>query len=166
MKGTKFRVIGSRMLLDVFSALGGDPVDINFSELFTALQQGTVDGQENPISTIIIPNRYYEVQKYLTIWHYTYEPHPLSFNRDLWESYTPEIRKAITEAAAEACALQKKLARAALVSDLETISKRSEITELTPDQLQKFKEKAQPAIDRHLPTFDKALLNALLEANK
>ncbi len=166
MKGIKFRVIGSRMLLDVFTALGGNPVDINFSELFTALQQGTVDGQENPISTIIIPNRYYEVQKYLTIWNYSYEPHPLSFNRRLWDSYSPDVKKARSEAADIACALQKKLAREALEKDLATIATNTEIITLTPAELQKFKDQAKPAIERHLPNFDKPLLDALLEANK
>lgn len=166
MKGIKFRVIGSRMLLDVFSALGGNPVDINFSELFTALQQGTVDGQENPISTIIIPNRYYEVQKYLTIWNYSYEPHPLQFNRRLWESYSPETQAAIKEAAAIACKLQKDLAREALDRDLATISKNTEIITLTPDELDKFKALAKPAVERHLGGFDKDLLKALQDANK
>lgn len=166
MKGIKFRVIGSRMLLDVFSALGANPMDINFSELFTALQQGTVDGQENPISTIIIPNRYYEVQKYLTIWNYSYEPHPLQFNRKLWESYSSETQTAIKEAAAVACQLQKKLAREALTRDLETIATNTEVIKLTPEQLAPFKELAKPAVEKHLGGFDKALLNTLLDANK
>ena len=166
MKGIKFRVIGSRMLLDVFSTLGGNPVDLNFSELFTALQQGTVDGQENPISTIIIPNRYYEVQKFMTIWHYSYEPHPLQFNKMLWDSFTPETQSAIKEAAAEACLLQKKLAREALAKDLETIGKKTQIVTLTPEELNEFKSLAEPAVKKHMPGFDQTLLNALLEANK
>ena len=166
MKGIKFRVIGSRMLLDVFSAFGANPVDINFSELFTALQQGTVDGQENPVSTIIIPNRYYEVQKYLTIWNYSYEPHPLQFNRRLWDSYSPDTQKAIKEAAAVACELQKKLAREALANDLATIGKNTEIIELSDEQLIPFKELAKPAVQSHLGGFDQALLKALQEANK
>jgi tripartite ATP-independent transporter DctP family solute receptor len=166
MRRIKFRVIGSRMLLDVFTAFGANPVDINFAELYTALQQHTVDGQENPISTIIIPNRYYEVQKYLTIWSYSYEPHPLSFNKALWDSFSPDAKAGIMAAAGEACTLQKKLAREALDEDKKTVAKTTEIYTLTAEELQKFKDIAQPAIEKHLSSFDTKLIEALYEANK
>lgn len=166
-KGLKFRVIGNKMLVDVFTALGANPTDINFAELFTAMQQGTVDGQENPVSTIIIPQRYYEVQKYMTMWDYSYEPHPLEVNKQLWDSFDPATQQAIREAAVEACALQKKLAREAYDADLKKLTDTGmKITTLSPSELQAFKDKAQPAIAANIASFDKDLVAALLDANK
>ncbi|WP_181995692.1 TRAP transporter substrate-binding protein [Clostridium sp. AM58-1XD] len=167
MKNLKFRVIGSPMLLDVFKAMGANPVDLNFGELFTALQQKTVDGQENPISTAIIPQRFYEAQKYLTVWNYSYEPHPLEFNKKLWDSFDPETQEIFRECAAAACTLQKKLAREALEADMQTLRDAGVvITELTDEEKQPFKEIAAAAAEKSIQDYDQALVEALYNANK
>ena len=68
MKGLNMRVAGP-MYIDVMNALGANPQQMQWGETMTALQQGVVDGQENPIGAVIIPQQVYEVQKYLTTWH-------------------------------------------------------------------------------------------------
>ncbi len=73
MKQLKIRTPPIAMYLDLFKLFGADPTVMSFSEVFTALQQGTIDGQENPIDTIKA-GKIQEVQKYLTIWNYSYDP--------------------------------------------------------------------------------------------
>ena len=167
MKGIKFRVIGSTMIFDVFKAVGANPMDLNFSELFTALQQKTVDGQENPISTVIVPQKYYEVQDYMTVWNYVYEPHPLMFNLELWNSFSPEAQEAIQKAAVEACDYQRKLSREAQQENIGIIKESgTTVTELTPEEIQAFKDIATPVVEKYYPDFDQDLLNALIAANQ
>ena len=80
MKGLKIRVPGMKMYISLFKAMGADPTSMSFSEVFTALQQGTVDGQENPIS-VIYTTKLNEVQKYMTICNYSYDTIVLGVNK-------------------------------------------------------------------------------------
>ena len=167
MKGIKFRVLGSDMLFKVFSAFGADPMDMNFSELFTGLQQGAIDGQENPISTAIIPNKYYEVQKYITLWNYVYEPHPLMFNLDLWNSFDKETQDAIQKAAVEACDYQRELSRSSTEEGITTMEEAGcVVTELTEEEIQAFADIAEPVTEEYAANFDQNLVNAIKDANK
>lgn len=167
MKGIKFRVLGSNMLFDYFFAMGANPMDMNFSELFTGLQQGAVDGQENPISTAIIPNKFYEVQDYCTVWGYCYEPHPLMFNLELWNSFEPATQEAIQKAAVEACELQRQLSRSAIEDGIKVMEEAgTKVTILTDEEKEAFKSYADPIVEKYSAEFDQDLLNALFEANK
>ena len=167
MKGIKFRVLGSEMLFKVFTALGADPMDMNFSELFTGLQQGAVDGQENPISTAIVPNKYYEVQKYITLWNYVYEPHPLMFNLKLWNSFDDATKEAIQKAAVEACDYQREISRGSTADGIKTMQdKGCEVIELTEDEIKAFKDIADPITEEYAKQFDQELVNAIKAANQ
>ena len=73
IKGLKLRIPGITMYTDLYRELGTDPVTMTFSEVFTALQQGTIDGQENPID-VIYSSKLNEVQDYMTMWNYSYDP--------------------------------------------------------------------------------------------
>lgn len=167
MKGVKFRVLGSNMLFEYFSAMGANPMDMNFSELFTGLQQGAVDGQENPISTAIVPNKYYEVQDYCTIWNYCYEPHPLMFNLDLWNSFDADTQAAIQKAAVEACDLQRELSRAAIEEGIKTMEDAGTVvTVLTDEEKEAFRSYVPQIVEKYGPEFDQDLLSALQVANE
>ena len=72
MEDLKIRVPGSVVYMGFFRALGADPTSMNWSEVFTAIQQGTIDGQENGVS-ITSTSKMQEVQDYLTMWNYSYE---------------------------------------------------------------------------------------------
>ena len=167
MKGIKFRVLGSNMLFDYFTAMGANPMDMNFSELFTGLQQGAVDGQENPIPTAIVPNKYYEVQDYCTLWNYCYEPHPLMFNLDLWNSFDEATQDAISRAAVEACDYQRELSRISIEEGIATMEDAGmTVTRLTEEEIDAFRSYAEPILEKYSSQFDQDLLNALLDANK
>ena len=102
LKGLKIRVPGSEVYMNFFKAFGADPVGLNWSETFTALQQGAIDGQENGVS-ITSTSGVTEVQKYMTIWNYTYENDLFIANSDIWNTLNEATRTMLTEKAVEAC---------------------------------------------------------------
>lgn len=102
VKGLKIRVPGGQVYMDFFRAFGADPVAMSWSEVFTALQQGTIDGQENGVS-ITDSAKMDEVQGYMTLWNYTYENDLLIANTKVWESLEEETRELLREKAKEAC---------------------------------------------------------------
>ena len=102
MEDLKIRVPGSVVYMGFFRALGADPTSMNWSEVFTAIQQGTLDGQENGVS-ITSTSKMQEVQDYLTMWNYSYENDLFVANTEVWESLEPETRDLLQECATEAC---------------------------------------------------------------
>ncbi|MFC6486582.1 DctP family TRAP transporter solute-binding subunit [Nitratireductor sp. GCM10026969] len=147
LQGLKMRVAGP-MYIDVMNALGANPQQMQWSETFTALQQGVVDGQENPIGAVIIPQRVYEVQKYLTAWHYSYDPLFLGVSRKLWESWDEETQAKVKEAAVEAMAYQKEITRGDTAKGIDFLREQGmEVYEPTPEEIRAFREATQPAFD-------------------
>src|SRR5699024_9364875 len=73
LEALKIRISGITMYTDLFKVFGSDPSKMTFSEVFTALQQGSFDGQENPID-VISSYKLNEVQDYITVWTYSYDP--------------------------------------------------------------------------------------------
>ncbi len=102
LKNLKIRVPGSEVYMGFFRALGADPTSMNWSEVFTAIQQGTIDGQENGAS-VTSTAKMDEIQKYMTIWNYSYENDLFIANTKIWESLQPETRQLLTDCAKEAC---------------------------------------------------------------
>ncbi len=96
--GLKLRVAGSRVRLATFEAFGASPVPISFSELYLALSQGVVDGQENPLANIHSA-RFAEVQGYLTLSGHVYGALPLAVASSTWEDLSEDHRAAIMAAA-------------------------------------------------------------------
>lgn len=102
LKGLKLRVPGGEIYMDFFKAFGADPTNLNWSEVFTALQQGTIDGQENGLS-VTSTSGVLEVQKYVTVWNYSYENDLIVFNSALWDTLSAETQAMLREKAVEAC---------------------------------------------------------------
>lgn len=101
LKGLKIRTMENPVHMASFKVMGADPTPMAFGELFTALQQGTIDGQENPLA-IIETSKFYEVQKYLSMTEHFYAPAPLLISKSFYEGLDSDIQKAIKEAALEA----------------------------------------------------------------
>ena len=95
------RTMESSICVESLSALGIDAVSMSFGELFTALQTGAVDGQENPIS-VIYSSRFYEVQKYLSMTEHLYPVSPILMSMQTWNSLSEEEQGWVSEAMAEA----------------------------------------------------------------
>jgi len=147
MRGLNMRVAGP-MYIDVMNALGANPQQMQWTETFTALQQGVVDGQENPIGAVIIPQRVYEVQKYLTAWHYSYDPIFLGVSKELWDSWDEDTQTKVREAAVEAMSYQKQITRDDTAAGIDYLREQGmEVYEPTAEELQAFREATQPAFD-------------------
>ena len=102
MEDLKIRVPGSVVYMGFFRALGADPTSMNWSEVFTAIQQGTIDAILLAVS-ITSTSKMQEVQDYLTMWNYSYENDLFVANTEVWESLEPETRDLLQECATEAC---------------------------------------------------------------
>ena len=143
MKGLKMRTPPDAVLVDIMQSLGAEAQQIKFAELYVALQQGVVDGQENPLVNIHA-SKLYEVQKHLALTSHMFQMTPFLMSKRSWDRLTDADRKAVTEAAAEATALQRKLSQEAddkLLADL----KAKGVQVSTPDKA--AFEKATSAVD-------------------
>jgi tripartite ATP-independent transporter DctP family solute receptor len=108
LAGLKIRVTPDKMRLDTFKVLGASPMPVNFGELYTALQQGVVDGQENPFA-IIYSSAFYEVQKYLSLSGHIWGSALLCVNSSVWNQVSPEDQKTILKLAAKWRDVQRRL---------------------------------------------------------
>lgn len=142
LQGLKMRVQSNQLHMMGMNALGCNATNIAFTELFTALQQGTVDGQENPLDTIL-QHKYYEVQDYLTLTNHLVAVAGLFVNNDWYESLSPEIQDAIAAAAEKSEAWARDAWRAENDSVVEELSGLMEVTELDDAALAEFQEAAK-----------------------
>lgn len=144
IKNLKLRVPGGDVFMKFFKALGCDPVAMSFSELFTALQQGTVDGQENGFD-LITTNKIYEVQKYITQWNYSYGAFALVFNKATWDGFDDDLKAILEECAANACELGNSNVETSEPDKIQQCKDAGcEVVELTDEQIEAFK--AVPAV--------------------
>jgi tripartite ATP-independent transporter DctP family solute receptor len=110
LQGLKIRVPGIPIFVETFQALGANPVTMNFDQMLSAVQQGTVDGQENPIA-LILPYKLWEVHKYVTLWDYAIDPLILAVSAKTWASLSLEDRNTLREVGKVIMGLQKDEAR-------------------------------------------------------
>jgi tripartite ATP-independent transporter DctP family solute receptor len=103
VEGLKIRAVPNEMSLAVVRGLGGTPTPVAFPELFQALRQGTVDGQENPLPTIWAW-KFYEVQNHLMLTRHQLIPLPWIINEDAWQELSAEDQEALMRAGEEAAA--------------------------------------------------------------
>ncbi|MFZ5945447.1 MAG: TRAP transporter substrate-binding protein [Bacillota bacterium] len=108
MKGIKIRTMENQIHMDSFRTIGADPTPMAFGELFTALQQKTVDAQENPLP-IIYTSKFFEVQNHLALTGHFYAPAPLLISDSLWNSLSADEKKIFQDAANEARDYERKI---------------------------------------------------------
>ncbi|RYF50083.1 MAG: TRAP transporter substrate-binding protein [Comamonadaceae bacterium] len=160
--GLKIRVIQSPIYIDLFSALGANATPMPFPELYPALDQKAVDGQENP-NTVILSSKFAEVQKYITQTRHIYNPQALIVSKKTWDSMSADEKKLITEAATEATAFQRQVSRGAADSALESLRKAGmTVTELPPAEMAKLRDKVKPVIDKYSASVGEATVKELM----
>ena len=111
MKNLKLRVAGSNLLMKCYELWGADATNMNWSETYTALQQGTVDGQENPLPAIDAAS-VQEVQKYVSMWNANYDCLFFCINQDIYDSLTPEQQEVVDECGKLAVQYEREINRA------------------------------------------------------
>lgn len=159
IKGLKIRIPTNKMYIAMFKALGADPTAINFGELFAALQQGTVDGQENP-PDVIASARVQEVQKYMTMWNASYDPIIMSASTAFWGRLSDEEKKMFSDAALEAMEYQKALSREKNAQLIAEFKEKMEVSDLTAEQVKAFRTAVQPVYDEYEELVGLELLRA------
>jgi tripartite ATP-independent transporter DctP family solute receptor len=159
IQNMKIRIPGMKMYTSLFKALGADPLTMNFAEVFTALQQGTIDGHENPLDTIYAA-KIHEVQKYITLWDYSYDAIILGMNKDKFESFDAETQQIFRDAAKEACEYQIKINRELGEEQLQIFQDAGmEVITLTEEQKQPFREAVQVVYEEYEPIMGKELID-------
>ena len=152
LKDLKIRVVGSPIFIDTFRALGANPVNMNWGEAQQAFQQGTVDGQENPVVSVIIPFKLWTSQKHLTAWHYAIDPVIIAVSKLTWDGLTPADREIVRKTAVEMAAWEKAGARKGLADSTaaydELRKNGMDVVTLTPADLAAFREKTRPVYDK------------------
>ncbi len=148
IQGLKIRVLQSPLYIDLFNTLGANAVPLPFPELYTALEQKTVDGQENP-ATVIQTSKFAEVQKHLTFTRHIYNPQIVIFSKRVWDRYDPEEKKLIEGAAAEAKVYQRQVSRDAEAKAIEQLKAQGmQLTELSPDEIARLRDKVKPVTEK------------------
>jgi len=149
LEGLKLRVIPNAINVDWVKALGANPTPLAFPEVYAALEQKAIDGQENPL-TVIAANKFFEVQKFATLTNHQYNPQSVLMSKKFWDTLSADEKKIISDAAVESTAYQRQQARAQAGTALEAVKKGGmQVNELAPAELAKFREKMKPVVDKH-----------------
>jgi tripartite ATP-independent transporter DctP family solute receptor len=122
IKGLKIRTTPNPAHVQAFRLLGAVPTPMPFTELFTALETKTVDGQENPV-TLILNAKFFEVQKHLSLTRHAFTSAPLVMNKAKFDALAPDLQKVLTETGIEVAAAQRKMNEDAEGSSLEALKK-------------------------------------------
>jgi len=139
--GIKLRVMQNPVYLEAFKTLGANAIPLPFSELFSALETKTVDGQENPYNTIL-SSKFYEVQKYLSVTNHVYSPWIVLVSKKWWDQLSKAEQKVLLDAAKVSREYERKDTRAEAgraLSDLK--AKGMQINELSPAESARMRDK-------------------------
>lgn len=159
LQGLKHRTQESSVQVDTWSALGTNAAPMAWTEVYTALQQGVMESQENPIPTIYDVG-FYEIQDYLAMTQHVYSPAPLMIGAQLFDSLSPEDQALVLEAAAIATPVQREASQAMekeLMGTLEELG-----MEITNPDLAPFREAVQPVIDKWKDSVGTDLVDAAI----
>jgi TRAP-type transport system periplasmic protein len=149
IQGLKIRVEQNAVAIDTWNALGANAVPMPFPELYTALEQKAVDGQENPYSTVD-SSKFYEVQKYLSVTKHKYTPLVVTVSKKFWDQLSADEKKLIQDAATEAAVYQRKANRDLNEQYLQSLKKAGmQINEIPAAELARMRAKVQPVVDKY-----------------
>lgn len=160
--GLKLRVIPNPINVDWVSALGANPTPLPFPELYAALEQKAVDGQENPVATIK-GAKLFEVQKHLALTNHQYNPQSVVVSKKFWDSLTAAEKKVLQDAATESARYQREVSRSAAAGILDDLKKAGmQVTELPAAEVAKLRDKMKPVIDKHTASVGEATVKSVL----
>jgi TRAP-type C4-dicarboxylate transport system substrate-binding protein len=144
----------------MLNALGANAVPMPFPELYTALETKTIDGQENP-ETSVDASKLYEVQKYFSADRHIYNPQMLMVSKKFWDSLSADEKKIFEEALVEARDVQRKAARAMTEKSRKVLIEHGmQLNEIAPAELARMKEVVKPVTEKYAAQLDPALIKA------
>ena len=160
--GLKLRVIPNPINVDWVKALGANPTPLPFPEVYAALEQKAIDGQENPVATIK-GAKLYEVQKYMTLTNHQYNPQSIVVSKKFWDTLSAAEQKMLQEAAQESATYQRTQSRAMLQSGLEDLKKAGmQVNELPAAEVAKLREKMKPVIAKHSASVGEETVKSMM----
>jgi tripartite ATP-independent transporter DctP family solute receptor len=160
--GLKLRVIPNPINVDWVKALDANPTPLPFPEVYAALEQKAIDGQENPV-TVINANKFFEVQKFAAITNHQYNPQSVMISKKFWDTLSAAEKAIVQDAAVEAGKYQREQARGQVAAALDNMKKNGmQVTEFPAAEVIKFAQKMQPVISKHAATVGEATVNELL----
>lgn len=164
LAGLKLRVIQNPLFIETFSALGATAQPLPFTEVYTALEQKVVDGQENPLATILA-TKFYEVQDHTVMSNHIYSVWALLMGKRFWDRLSPDEQKVITEAAEEAKAFERETIRAFDAKALEELKAQGmQVTTLPEAEVAKLREKTKPVWAKFTEEFGAGPAGEMLAA--
>jgi tripartite ATP-independent transporter DctP family solute receptor len=162
--GLKLRVIQNPLFIDTFTALGASAQPMPFPEVYTALEQGVVDGQENPLATILA-SKFYEVQKHTVISNHIYSVWAFLMSKKFWDKLNADEQALITEAANETRTFERQTIRAFSDKALEELkSNGMEVTTLPDAEVANLREKTKPVWTKFTKQFGEDAAKEMLTA--
>lgn len=165
LKGIKMRTLQAPTILSTYRAYGANPTAMAYTEVYNGLQQGVVEGQENPFANIY-SMKFHEVQKYMTLTAHAYHTYAAVMNKQAWDSLPDDLKKVISDA----MIVGRDAAREYTLEDeakiLEEIKGQIEVIELTPEGREAFVEKSQPIYDEFRPKITPELMDKAIAAAK
>ena len=147
LQGLKIRVIGSPIYVDLFTALGANPVPMTFGEVYGALEAKAIDGQDNPLG-VIESAKFAEVQKYLSLTRHVYTGMPFLMSKKTWDGMSAAERKIIRDAADEAKQVERKATLAKEGQAINDLKKTMQVNEVSAAEMTRMRQKVQPVIDK------------------
>jgi tripartite ATP-independent transporter DctP family solute receptor len=166
MQGLKMRTLESPLHTDTFNAFGANASPFAFGELYTALQQGTYDAMDCPIS-LYYTNKFYEVQDYLTLTGHVYAATALLVNDDFYNSLPEDLQELLMEASEEFRTEQRELAQQQDTEFLDLLKEEGmQVNDLTTEQRNAFREAAEPVYAKYEGQIGKELIDQALAANE
>ncbi|MCD7952684.1 MAG: TRAP transporter substrate-binding protein [Synergistaceae bacterium] len=169
-KGIKLRTMENKYHVQYWQSLGANPTPLPFSELYLALQQGTVTGQENPYE-VIVATKLYEVQKYVIDTNHLFHTITIIMSKNIYDQLTPEEQKLVRDAAREVITWGREQADKRHADRVAILKKNNvQIIELSEKLLGEMQAKSKPVYDNISKAVGadlvKKLQNAVNEASK
>lgn len=160
MKGLKMRVMEQPLYIEMMKSLNASPTPMAMSELYTALQKGVIDGQENPLAHIAT-KRFNEVQKHLSLTGHTYATEPLLISAMAWNKLTPEQQKILKQAAEETRDWERQLSRDLEGKFLQQIKDAGTTEVIEVIDKEPFVEATKPVWDSYVKKFGDKNIKAI-----
>jgi TRAP-type transport system periplasmic protein len=157
LEGLKLRVIPNPVFIDVFKAFGANPVPMPWPEVYTALENKTIDGHENAW-TVIVSNKIYEVQKYVSGTNHVYGTNIILISKKFWDKLSPTEQKIIQDSAIEARDHQRRVSRAAADGAIKELQAHGmQVNLMSPAERARMAQIAKPITDKYLQSYDPAI---------
>ncbi len=162
--GMRVRVMQNNIFLDTFQTLGTNATPMAFGEVFTALETGAIDAQENPYVTIDT-SQFYEVQDYLSNTRHAYTPFLVLFSKPIWDTYSEEEQQILRDCAVVGRDVQRESSRALSEESLARVQEAGmEVNDIPEEEMNRIREAVQGVYERHADTIGQEVVDRMMSA--